>query len=55
MEGRGVVHNEEWSETSASTIHDDNIATIRNIVEAECRVTIDEILTLLHRRTEVGR
>ncbi|UYV84091.1 hypothetical protein LAZ67_X001152 [Cordylochernes scorpioides] len=55
LEGRQNVLDDERSGRPATATHNAAIAAVRNVVEADRRVTIDEIMIRLPPEIEIGR
>ncbi|UYV75727.1 hypothetical protein LAZ67_13001155, partial [Cordylochernes scorpioides] len=55
LEGRQNVHDDERSGRPVTATDNAAAAAVRNVVEADRRVTIDEIMIRLHPGIEIGR
>ncbi|UYV79918.1 hypothetical protein LAZ67_18001073 [Cordylochernes scorpioides] len=55
LEGRQNVHDDERSGRPVTVTDNAAVAAVRNVVEADCRVTIDEIMIRLSPGIEIGR
>ncbi|UYV72814.1 hypothetical protein LAZ67_10000866 [Cordylochernes scorpioides] len=54
LEGRQNVHDDERSDRPVTAIDNAAVAAVRNVVEANPRVTIDEIMIRLPPGIEIG-